>query len=273
MGTQTFNRGGTDATNDWSGAGPALGDDMIVSDRFGPVINNLDHSTISLGSLQFLPGAIGRFGGGSDGAFLVKVDNTTSSKLLMHGTRAECTIDAGSTLNKIENTDIISGNKLHIVGGWAEDVTMAGGLLTVASAVKTSNFYSIGGESDHAYISTNGLVFTAIRGTHNIRRGYGSVNVGPEATVIIDLDPAVVMTGLVLNIWGGTVIYMNGNFPSIYGNGGTLDLRGARSSQILGATAFKLLGTKVIENPTVIDTSNVSFYGAMNRPIGSPLAV
>ena len=271
MATQTFNRGGTDATNDWSGAGPALGEDLIVNDRFGPVVDNLNHASVGLESLQFLPGAVGRFGGGSAGAFKVQIDNTTDAKLIMHGTQVECTIDAGSVTDKIENVDIIAGNRLHIVGGFPEDITMSGGLLTLAGAVKSANFYSVGGESDHAYHSTNGTVFTALAGTHNIRRGYGTVNVGEGATVIIDLDPSVVMTSMVLNIWGGAAILMNGNYPEIYGWGGKLDFSGARTVSTPGSTAFKLLGTRVIENPSVIDTSNITGYGAMSRPIGSPI--
>lgn len=270
MATQTFNRGGTDATNDWSGAGPTLGYDMIVNDRFGPVTNNLDHSTIGLESLQFLPGAVGRFGGGSDGAYLVQIDNTTDAKLIMHGTQVELTIDAGAVTDKIENADIIAGNTLYVTGGFAEDVTMSGGYFSIAGAAKSANFYAVGGESDHAYHSTDGVEFTALAGTHNIRRGYATVNVGEGATVIIDLDDSVTTTGFTLNIWGGTVILINGNFPSIYGYGGILDLTKARTIQTPGSTAFKLLGTRVLENPTVIDTSNVTGYGAMDRPIGSP---
>lgn len=269
MPTGYFDRGGTDATNDWD-ITVASGDDLYVNDEFGPVVDNLGLSAIALESLQFIDGAIGRFGGGNAGPLEIEVDFSTDAKLIMHGTRVELNVDFGAS-GKCENVDMRPGNKLVVANGLVEDSTMQGGDMTLAGGAENTNHYQHHGESYMRYNSTAGTELIVVGGVCRVDREYENIYVGQGGFLILDYNDAVTPNASAfIEINGGTVMVVNAPIPIVKGWGGHIMLNKARRPFAFGATTFKLLGTKITEFPGTVDVSNISHYGAMQRPIGSP---
>lgn len=265
MATRTFARGGINATSDFDGT-VATADDLVINEEHGPVVNGLAMSSIRAESVKFIEGAIGRFGGGNDGAWEIRIDNSADAQLVMRGTRVEATIAA--TGGKVEQTIVGPGNKLYTAGGEFEDVVQDGGYFLANASTVVDNYVAGHGESLHRYNATAGTLFEAVGGRHLLEREYATINVGQDAQVILDFNDAITPSGA-MYLWGGTVIVLSGAIPTVYGKGSVLDLRKARKDQTLGGTVLELLRTSVKTSPRV-DVSNISAPFGYDRDIAEP---
>lgn len=267
MATKYLAEGATSfASPNWSGGAIADTDDLVIEKPFGQIAAGLSQTSINLESLRINPGATaGRVGGGSNGSFLVDVDNSSDAYVSNMG-NVELFIQAAGGNTLINNLDQAGPGGTFITGGTVANITVEAGRLTANGSTVITNFVAVGGSGEIAY---NATAITSARisgGVWTIRRAVTTLTISGNATVFYDPDDAASMSGTTIVTRGGRLVHIAGSTPTITNEGGTHDFSQARRTLTLGATAWTAIGTRFVPSTNVATTNRTRLYGSQVAP-------